>query len=279
MKMQPYKIILLFLFTTALAACGGGSDKTPQVVEITSATRCTYSVGVGEPNNCMPEKIEGGSYITDQNTIHLIGISSATEDDGCPEPTIFGPPCIPSFPFNYSVGWINSSNDANGRGDVAFTGRFLINDPVRWSTYNFFTVSIGKGIPLEMGSNLIRVTTWNSGLSGNAEITITRVVDVTPPTVHHVDPEPGGTYGFRILVYFSEQLDPASVVGAINVFDKNTQPIPGTSEFDPLKLIATWRPQSALSPDSSYTARVSFVTDWAPNVMINPYEWSFMTRP
>jgi len=147
MKMQPYKIILLFLFTTALAACGGGSDKTPQVVEITSATRCTYSVGVGEPNNCMPEKIEGGSYITDQNTIHLIGISSATEDDGCPEPTIFGPPCIPSFPFNYSVGWINSSNDANGRGDVAFTGRFLINDPVRWSTYNFFNVSIGKGIP------------------------------------------------------------------------------------------------------------------------------------
>jgi len=26
MKMQPYKIILLFLFTTALAACGGSSD-------------------------------------------------------------------------------------------------------------------------------------------------------------------------------------------------------------------------------------------------------------
>jgi len=225
----------------------------------------------------MSEKIEGGSYLTDQNTIHLIGISSATEDDGCPEPTIFGPPCIPSFPFNYSVGWINSSNDANGRGEVAFL--LVPLGPVGWRTYNFFNVSIGKGIPLEMGSNLIRVTTSNSGLIGNAEITITRVVDVTPPTVHHVDPEPGGTYGFRILVYFSEQLDPASVVGAINVFDKNTQPIPGTSEFDPLKLIATWRPQSALSPDSSYTARVSFVTDWAPNVMINPYEWSFMTRP
>lgn len=226
----------------------------------------------------MPEKIEGGSYVTDQNTIHLRGISSAVEDDGCPEPTLGlgGPICIPTFPYNYGMSWINSTSGASGNGDVAFIG--LPYDPVGWSTYDPAGVTIGyadpKGVPLEMGSNTIQINTGNSGLRGNAQITITRVVDVTPPTVHHID-----TYRSRIVVFFSEQLDPASIVSAINVFDINGQPIPGTSEFNPLKLEAIWRPQSNLSPSSSYTAQISGVTDWAPNVMIDPYEWSFTTLP
>jgi hypothetical protein len=268
---------VLMVFAFSLTACGGGSDEMSQFVNITSTSRCAISVPVGKPDNCMPENIDGGSYVTDQNTIHLSGTASAAEDDGCPEPVFFGPPCIPSHP-PYRVSWVNSSNAASGNAEVAF---ILLDAtlPVSWRTYNPFNTAIGKGIPLEMGSNLIQVTTSNSGLKGNAEITITRVVDVTPPTVHHVVPEPGGTYSFAILVYFNEQLDPASVVSAINVFDNNTQPIPGTSEFNPLRLEAIWRPDSALSPASSYTARISGVTDWAPNVMIDPYEWSFTTRP
>jgi len=93
-----------------------------------------------------------------------------------------------------------------------------------------------KGVALEMGSNTIRISTLNSGLKGSANVIVTRVVDVTPLTVHHVDPEPGGTYGFRIVVFLSEQIDPASVAGAIEVFDKNAQPIPGTGVFNELRL-------------------------------------------
>jgi hypothetical protein len=232
----------------------------------------------------MLEKIEGGSYVTDQNTIHLSGTSSDPEDTGCPEPTTFDEafiPCLPVSPYNYQMSWTNSTNGASGNGQVKFVG--FSYSSVGWSTYDVTGVTIGyadpKGIPLEMGSNRVQVTTTNSGLNGNAEITITRVVDVTPPTVHSVDPEPGGTYGWRIVVYFSEQLDPASVITAISVVDDNAQSIAGTSEYDPLKLKVVWRPQSPLIRGSSYTARISGVTDWAPNVMIDTYEWSFTTRP
>ena len=287
MKPKLSSNIYLFLCISLLAACGGGGGNNNQWVEITGASRCAIGVEVGKSDNCMGEKIEGGSYVTDQNAIHLFGSSSVTEDDGCPEPTIFGPTCVPTFPYNYGVRWINSSNDASGIGEVAFLGvpGFLgfPNEPVRWTIYDPTSVGLGyvdpKGVPLEMGSNTIRVTTTNSGLNGNAEITITRVVDVTPPTVHHVTPEPGGTYNSRVSVYFSEQLDPSSVVSAIIVFDENAQPLPGTIEFDPLKLVVIWRPQSPLIRGSSYTARISDVTDWAPNVMIDLYEWSFTTQP
>jgi hypothetical protein len=280
MKTRILGNFFLPLIVSLTAACGSGdsSDKKSQFVEITSASRCAIRQGAATPDNCMSEKIEGGSYVTDQNAIHLRGISSAVEDDGCPEPTLGlgGPICFPTFPYNYGMGWINSTNGASGNGNVAFIR--LPNDPVGWSTYDPKGVTIGyadpKGVPLEMGSNTIQINTGNSGLRGNAQITITRVVDVTPPTVHHID-----TYRSRIVVFFSEQLDPASIVSAINVFDINAQPIPGTSEFNPLKLEAIWRPQSNLSPASSYTARISGVTDWAPNVMIDPYEWSFTTRP
>lgn len=285
MKPSKYVSISILVVTVILvSACGGGgSDKKEQVVKINFASRCAINLGGASPDNCMPEKIEGGSYVTDQNAIHLSGTSSSAEDDGCPEPTLGlgGPICFPTFPYNYGVRWINSRNDASEIGDVAFLVPGLPglpNDPVRWTTYDSAGVTIGyadpKGVPLEMGSNTIQITTSNSGLNGNAKITITRVVDVTPPTVHHVDP-----YRSRIVVFFSEQLDPASVVSAINVFDTNAQPIPGTSEFNPLKLEAIWRPQSNLSPATSYTARISGVTDFAPNTMIDTYEWPFMTRP
>ena len=285
MKPSKYVSIAILVVTVIIvSACGGSSgSKKSQFVEISSALRCAIRPRsfIYIPDNCMLEKIGGGSYVTDQNTIHLRGISSAVEDDGCPEPTFELIICIPTFPYNYGMSWINSTNGASGNGDVAFIG--LLNDPVGWSTYDPAGVTIGyadpKGVPLEMGSNTIQINTGNSGLRGNAQSPITRVVDVTPPPVHSVDPEPGGTYGSRIVVYFSEQLDPASVVSAINVFDNNSQPVPGTSEFDPLKLKATWRPHSTLSPASSYTARISGVTDWAPNVMIDSYEWSFTTRP
>jgi hypothetical protein len=284
-KQKLNKNIFLFLFIFSLVACGGsgsGGEDKAQVVTIVSASRCANDVPPGEPDNCMAEQILDGKYETDQIAIHLFGTSPPAEDDGCPDPvlTLGGPVCVPNYSLSYSVNWINKKSDVTGGGDPKFIGLQAEDFGfVRWRTYDFFNTAVNKGIPLEFGQNRIRITTTNSGLVGNAEITVTRVVDVTPPTVQYVDPEPGGTYGFRIVAYFDEQLDPASVIGAISVFDEDANPIAGTSEFDALRLEASWRPQSALSPASSYTARISGVTDWAPNTMITPYEWSFTTRP
>ena len=241
MKPSKYVSVVILVVTVILvSSCGGsGSDKKSQVVNITSALRCAFRPGVFIviPDNCMPEKIEGGSYVTDQNTIHLFGTASATEDDGCPEPTFELIICIPTSPVNYGVSWINSRSDASGNGEVAYIG--LSNDPVGWTTYDPTGVTLGyadpKGFPLEMGSNTIQITTSNSGLNGNAKITITRVVDVTPPTVYSVDPIPDGTYQrMGVTVYFSEQLDPTSVTTALLVVDDIGQPILArTVEFDP----------------------------------------------
>jgi hypothetical protein len=290
MKTRILGNFFLLLIVSLTAACGSGdsSDKDNQYVEITSAFRCAISVsGPGPvPDNCRPEKIEGGSYVTDQNTIHLSGTSPNPEDDGCPEPTNFDEAFIPCggsiFPLNYQMRWTNSTNSASGNGQVWFVRLFY--GSVAWSTYDVTGVTIGyadpNGIPLKMGSNRVQVTTTNSGLNGDAEITITRVVDVTPPTVHSVNPEPGGTESVGgIVIYFSEHLDPASVITAISVVDENNQPVAGTSEYDPLKLKVVWLPQLPLTRGSSYIARIAGVTDWAPNVMIDTYEWSFTTQP
>lgn len=279
-----YPVTTLIASITLAAGCGGGSsdrqDKA-QVVTITSASLCAHTVNQEKADNCLVEQIQEGKYETDQIVIHLSGTSPPAEDWGCPEPelTLGGPICVPNYESAYSVEWVNTKNDANGFGDPDFIG--LQSDGfgfVSWRTYDFFNTTIGKGVPLEVGPNLIRITTTNSGFVGNAEITVTRIIDVIPPTLHSVVPEPDGT-GSRISVYFREQIDPASLVGAISVVDVSDQLVPGTTEYDAVRLKATWQPLSTLNPGSFYTARVSGITDWAPNTMIAPYEWSFTTPP
>lgn len=283
-----FSIAVLISAVHVVSACGssgGGNDDVEQVVTVSKASRCAFEVPAGQPDNCMVEEIPGETFVTDQVVIHLSGTAPEAEDDGCPDPglTLGGPVCAPPpFPVAYGVGWMNESNGASGSGDV----RFLIAPlgPVRWRTYgtlDFSNSAIGKGIPLDFGPNRIRVTTSNSDLTGNGQVTITRVTDVTPPTVFRVLPEPGATSGSRnrITVYFEEQVDPASLVGAISVFDGMAQPVPGTTDYDPLRLQATWRPDTPLDSASTYSARIAGVTDWAPNVMLAPYDWSFTTRP
>jgi len=297
MEVKPFKIVLLFLFTTMLAACGGGGgadQPKTQGVKITVALRCAIDVGgnpqplpIPIPDDCAAEQIDGDRYETDQNAIYLSGVSFKPKSDNCSNPplTLGGPICIPSVPGDYSVTWTNLTNGESSTGSRQYIG-FGLHEGlvVRWNTHNARNVSAGllaypTGIPLEIGPNTIRVSAAHLGISGNAEIIITRVVDVVPPNVLSVNPEPGGTYDFRIVVQFSELLDPASTAAALLVADDNGQPAPGMSEFDSLKLAVVWRPQPVLNPDTTYTARVSGVTDLSGNVMITPYEWLFVTRP
>jgi hypothetical protein len=126
-----------------------------------------------------------------------------------------------------------------------------------------------------MGANTIRVSVEIQNHSGASNITIIRVADVTPPSVYSVEPEPDGTYYFRVVVSFTEQLDPESITNALQVFDSTGQPATGTTVYDPLKLSLTWRPAPVLSQGAVYTARLSDIADVAGNMMPSPYEWSF----
>jgi len=293
MKMQPYKIILLFLLTTVLAACGGGGGgggdgKEQGNVYITSAMRCANDVGYRSgyqsiPVHCEVVQIVDGSYLTDQSFIHLSGASFVAARDNCSDAELLVI-CIPLWPIGYGVSWNNMTNGASGSGSSGFGSLFGLSN-IFWNTFSvkqteFFQAN-PAGIPLEMGTNTIRVSAEDSARIGATEITVTRVVDVTPPTVHSVYPGPGTTtasYTSAPRVNFSEQLFPASVTFALQVTDENGQQISGTSEYDPLRLTIIWQPQANLNPGATYTVIVSGITDLVGNIMINPYDWTFTTR-
>ena len=289
MATSRYSWMAMAIFAAQLvSACGGGGDDedaVEQAITLGSASRCALEVTAGQPDNCGIEAISGATYETDQVVIHLSGAAPEPEDYGCPEPglTLGGPVCTPSvFTVSYSVSWVNETNGASGIGNVRFVAS--LPGPVRWRTYGEADVSntaIGKGVPLDVGPNRITVTTNNSGLTGRVQVTVTRVVDVTPPTVFRVEPEAGETDAVRnrITVYFDEQVDPASLVGAITVTDSMMQPVAGTIEYDALRLQAIWRPNTTLDSAATYSARVTGVTDWAPNTLLAPFDWSFTTRP
>lgn len=282
---------LALVFAVVLAGCGGGDDPGQlRPVEISQAMQCAMTLGAPTgiraiPANCGVTQIDGNSHETDQSVIHLYGRSFGSASSGCPPPEFFGPPCFPRFPSSHTVSWNNLTNGTSGAGSSGYGVLGLLNsdwivfsrspsdDVAGWSTYSTFTDP--AGIALDMGPNTIRVSVSESGRSRAAEITVTRVIDVTPPTVHSVDPIDGGRYVFRVVVFFTEQLDPASVATALQVIDGTGQVAPGTSLYDPLRLTLEWRANPALNGGAACTARLSGVADVAGNTMIDTFEWSF----
>jgi hypothetical protein len=283
--------VVLGLFVLMAWGCGGGGgggdEPVAGAVNITAALRCSIgmsggSIGLTEiPANCGVAEIAGDSFETDQSVMHLAGSSFAPANDGCPPSTLGGPVCIPVFPGS-NVRWENLRNGISGSGssgyqvigfiDPAWFTIFSWPDLAGWSTRN---EAYPAGIPLEMGANLIRVSVDDSNTRGSNEITVTRAVDTTPPAVYSVDPEPDGIYGFRVVVYFAEQLAVDSVTNALQVLDSDQQAVSGLSVYNPLKLTLEWRPAQTLNSGAAYSATLTGIEDLAGNAMIDPYAWSF----
>ena len=283
-------VLLPALLAFIAAGCGGGGEPQLGPVNITVASSCSVNVAWASPltlqkfpDNCSVWRIDDSNFETDQSVIHLSGSSFAPESNNCPPSSIGGPPCIPVFPGN-NVRWANSSNGvaASGVGGYAVPASLELAEPgwylvgtIDWAGWSTQSDSYRTGIQLQMGANSIRVSVEDADHIGSREITVTRVVDTTPPSVYGVDPAPDGTYYWRIVVYFAEQLDPERVAGSLEVFDSNGQPVAGTIVYDPLKLNLEWWPESSLTGGAAYSARLSNIADLAGNTMITPYEWSF----
>lgn len=290
---KPVHIGCLCAIVSVLAACGsdGDSDKERNV-EITTVLRCGidqpihwHPAPLQIPDNCPSEPISGRMYETDQSAVHLMGSSFEPESESCSNPPYNSTlPTLPYLSGSYEVTWKNLTNGASAEGSAQCAWDLLSSPDrtVNWSSHKFRHASLPQyleGIPLKLGENVIRISAHDSGLRGMAEIKVTRVADITLPAVHSVDPEPGGTYYFRIVVYFDEQLDLASTMNALLVVDDIGMPVPGMSDYDPLDLAIVWQPQTELDPATTYTAEISGISDLAGNVMAAPYQWSFITPP
>lgn len=180
-------LTLVFLvFALLSGGCGGGDEKNPGAVNITSALTCAISMGGTDfgmlpiPVNCGVSKIEGDSFETDQSTIHLAGSSFGPVANNCSNPTIGDLPCLPIFPGS-KVQWENLSNGATGVGSSGYhvigfldPDWFVFSTAVQgsagWSTYP-------SGIPLDTGPNLIRVYVEDADRTGSKDITVIRVAD------------------------------------------------------------------------------------------------------
>lgn len=273
--------------------CGGGDMPLEGPVVIGEASSCpvdvVYASPIGPikfPDNCPVWQIDGGNFETDQSVIHLSGVSFAPESNNCSNPplTLGGPICIPIFPGN-TVRWMNVSNGIEGSGTGGYgvlgtaeylgPGWYVVpTGGEKWAGWSTQNDSYPTGIPLQIGVNSINVGVVDADHIGSSQITITRVVDTTPPTPFSLDPAPDGRYYSTVIVYFAEQLDPQRVAGSIEVFDSNGQPVAGTIVYSPLKLRLTWRPDST-PPSGVYSARLSNIADSSGNTIAAPLEWSF----
>jgi hypothetical protein len=111
--------------------------------------------------------------------------------------------------------------------------------------------------------------------------------DTTPPTVTGQTPAPGATgveAGVNVTATFSEALDGATVTGStVELRDPANALVAATVTYDPGTRTATLDPTGALTPSTTYTARVRGgasdprVKDAAGNALAADATWTFTT--
>jgi hypothetical protein len=120
-------------------------------------------------------------------------------------------------------------------------------------------------------------------LSGNVMTTpfswsFTTTNPTAPPAVSAVTPAPGtaGVVKSTILTAtFSKTIDDTQL--SFVVTDSAANVIPGTVTYNDETNTATFTPNTALNPGTTYTATLNNVVDLSGNKMAAPYTWSFTT--
>ena len=239
---QTTRVFLLGWLSLLLVACGGdGSGDAPpatnELVWITSPT-------------------SGDAYSTDRDTVSLSG--GAFVPTGAECTGITG-----TMPAGYSVTWTNSTTGASG--NAGFYLGCLLQVNVIWET---------APIPLALGANAITVTARDaSGNTASDSLVVSRVADVTPPTVVSTAPMDGAigvATNANVVVTFSEPMDAVSVttLGNITLTDRLNNLVPATVSYASGTLSATVDPQATLAYNTLYYVKLtSNVRDTSGNAL------------
>ena len=157
-------------------------------------------------------------------------------------------------------------------GSVAYSGVIAIFTPgssLLPSTIYTATVTTGAN---DMASNALAanyVWTFTTGTG----------TDIIPPTVTLVNPALSATgvcLNKTISATFSEEMDPLTLSN-MNFFVVG-QAGTGTVHYNPITNIATFKPASDLTANTTYNVKISTgVSDLADNSMAADYAWSFRT--
>lgn len=254
-RRRAHRLAAALLLASLAAGCGGGGDEEPAPPEPWSGVTIT-------------DPTEASAYSTDARYLSLGGFSFVPGTYTC---TLIGG----ALPAGYSLSWRNEANGETGGGVTKITCLLLVS--VLWTTY---------WIPLEPGDNRITVTVSSAvdNRTGSDTITVTRVPDVTPPTVAGVTPQADSVsvpLTTSVVLQFSEAVDPASIGGGnlalIEAASSTAVPVSISQSAD--KAWATMTPAAPLNPGSLYEIRVAGVTDLAGNEMVGVYSSRFSTAP
>lgn len=258
-----FRILLLVPLALLFSACGNSGSE--------SGNQQPY-VGTEGPNSgigraWISSPSQTGNHTTADSTIRLKGGSYTPPGSTCPTWTGVLPP-------GFTVTWCN---DLNGRSGPAFPSLSCVTIVIAgWDT--------GDYVPLDLGVNTIHVTASDSaGNVGRDKIVVTRILDVTPPTVVSVSPL-NGAIGVRVdstpFVTFSEDMNPTTINAAsITLTDQAGLPVPATVAYDAQYFYATVTPTALLQPSTNYTLTVTTaVRDrTGDNPLPAPYIASFTT--
>ena len=109
--------------------------------------------------------------------------------------------------------------------------------------------------------------------------TTSAAADTTAPAVNSADPEDGATgvpVNKNLAATFSEAMDPLTISTATFTLAQGTTPVSGTVSY--AGVTATFNPNSALAPNTTYTATVWMeAADLAGNAGASDQVWSFTT--
>lgn len=140
---------------------------------------------------------------------------------------------------------------------------------------SLFVATVSAGVTDLDGTAMVEDYIW-SFTTGAAP-----VLDTTPPTVlitSPVDTAVGVVTGTKVLVAFSEPLDPDTIGASTFTLSQGGTPIAASVSYTDTAAILT--PDSPFEPGVTLTATVTTgVTDLAGNALEADYVWSFTTNP
>ncbi len=251
----------------ALAGCGGGSGGSGPTVTEANAGWITVDPPPTTTTDSAFFLLKGSAFIS-PDYYHCC--SGSAGDTGV------------------TVSWYDPASGMSGTAEqFAETCYFL------WSPYvcnHTWAVSV----PVALGGNAITVTASDPGTNtASASVQVTRVADVTPPTIKSVYPAAGAPAVPRdlptpIYAVFSEAMS-SIAPSALTLTGPGNQAIPGTfsaglisprySYGQQAYTSVTFRPLADLTSCTTYTVTISGgITDYAGgNPMGAVYTWSFTT--
>ena len=163
------------------------------------------------------------------------------------------------------------------KGKTTYAGNTAIFSPARdLETDTVYTATITTGAKDLAGIELESTYVWS--------FTTGTTPDTTPPTITSTNPAdkaPNVSISKKITATFSEAMDDLTITTANYTVTgpDNLTSVAGTVDYDLITNVATFIPDSYLTPDTTFTATITTgVKDLAGNALASAYVWTFHTN-